>query len=171
VEVPWRGGNTHRAAQAGEIAVVAKASAVLALLDRRVGGKDHPGFSRKDSIRNRRSEWHWVRAWSGFWRCGHESHARRHREGCVGDCRQKTPKFWSGCARRHVADSYGVESAAKATYEACGNVHVVCNNAGVSGLGGIDNISLDNWRWVLDVNLMGVLHGIRTFLPHIRAHG
>ena len=37
--------------------------------------------------------------------------------------------------------------------------------------GGIDNISLDNWRWVLDVNLMGVLHGIRTFLPHIRAHG
>jgi NAD(P)-dependent dehydrogenase (short-subunit alcohol dehydrogenase family) len=30
---------------------------------------------------------------------------------------------------------------------------------------------LDNWRWVLDVNLMGVLHGIRTFLPHIRAHG
>ena len=37
--------------------------------------------------------------------------------------------------------------------------------------GGIDNISLDNWRWVLDVNLMGVLHGIRTFLPHIRGHG
>ena len=37
--------------------------------------------------------------------------------------------------------------------------------------GGIDNISLDNWRWVLDVNLMGVVHGIQTFLPHIRAHG
>jgi NAD(P)-dependent dehydrogenase (short-subunit alcohol dehydrogenase family) len=48
---------------------------------------------------------------------------------------------------------------------------VVCNNAGVAAGGGIDNISLDNWRWVLDVNLMGVLHGIRTFLPHIRAHG
>jgi NAD(P)-dependent dehydrogenase (short-subunit alcohol dehydrogenase family) len=48
---------------------------------------------------------------------------------------------------------------------------VVCNNAGVGGGSGIDNISLDNWRWVLDVNLMGVLHGIRTFLPHIRAHG
>ena len=55
--------------------------------------------------------------------------------------------------------------------QAFGNVHVVCNNAGVAGGGGIDNISLDNWRWVLDVNLMGVLHGIRTFLPHIRAHG
>jgi NAD(P)-dependent dehydrogenase (short-subunit alcohol dehydrogenase family) len=48
---------------------------------------------------------------------------------------------------------------------------VVCNNAGVAAGGGIDNISLDNWRWVLDVNLMGVLHGIRSFLPHIRAHG
>ena len=70
-----------------------------------------------------------------------------------------------------VADPDSVERAAKATYEAFGNVHVICNNAGVAAAGGIDNISLDNWRWVLDVNLMGVLHGIRTFLPHIRAHG
>ena len=70
-----------------------------------------------------------------------------------------------------VADPLSVEGAAKASYEAFGNVHVVCNNAGVAAAGGIDNISLDNWRWVLDVNLMGVLHGIRSFLPHIRAHG
>jgi NAD(P)-dependent dehydrogenase (short-subunit alcohol dehydrogenase family) len=70
-----------------------------------------------------------------------------------------------------VADPVSVERAAKASFEAFGNVHVVCNNAGVGGGSGIDNISLDNWRWVLDVNLMGVLHGIRTFLPHIRAHG
>ncbi len=70
-----------------------------------------------------------------------------------------------------VADPLSVERAAKASYEAFGNVHVVCNNAGVAAAGGIDNISLESWRWVLDVNLMGVLHGIRTFLPHIRAHG
>jgi NAD(P)-dependent dehydrogenase (short-subunit alcohol dehydrogenase family) len=70
-----------------------------------------------------------------------------------------------------VADPVSVERAAKTSYDAFGNVHVVCNNAGVGAFGGIDNISLDNWRWVLDVNLMGVLHGIRTFLPHIRAHG
>ena len=70
-----------------------------------------------------------------------------------------------------VADSTSVERAAKASHQAFGNVHVVCNNAGVAAAGGIDNISLDNWRWVLDVNLMGVLHGVRTFLPHIRAHG
>ena len=48
---------------------------------------------------------------------------------------------------------------------------MVCNNAGVGGGSGIDDISLEDWRWVLDVNLMGVVHGIRTFLPHLRAHG
>jgi NAD(P)-dependent dehydrogenase (short-subunit alcohol dehydrogenase family) len=70
-----------------------------------------------------------------------------------------------------VADPVSVERAAEASYEAFGHVHVVCNNAGVAGLGGIDDISPDTWRWVLDVNVMGVLHGIRAFLPHIRAHG
>src|SRR6266852_7546568 len=70
-----------------------------------------------------------------------------------------------------VADPASVERAAKASYEAFGNVHVVCNNAGVGARGGIDNVSLENWRWVLDVNLMGVVHGVRAFLPHIRAHG
>jgi NAD(P)-dependent dehydrogenase (short-subunit alcohol dehydrogenase family) len=69
-----------------------------------------------------------------------------------------------------VADPASVDRTAQETIEAFGNVHVVCNNAGVAAGGGIDNISLDNWRWVLDVNLMGVLHGIRAFLPHIRAH-
>ena len=70
-----------------------------------------------------------------------------------------------------VADAASVERAAQATFNAFGRVHVLCNNAGVAAGGGIDHISLDNWRWVIDVNLMGVLHGIRSFLPHIRAHG
>jgi NAD(P)-dependent dehydrogenase (short-subunit alcohol dehydrogenase family) len=70
-----------------------------------------------------------------------------------------------------VADPMSVEEAAEATYKVFGNVHVVCNNAGVGGGSGIDDISVETWRWVLDVNLMGVLHGVRTFLPHIRAHG
>jgi NAD(P)-dependent dehydrogenase (short-subunit alcohol dehydrogenase family) len=70
-----------------------------------------------------------------------------------------------------VGDPVSVERAAKTSYDSFGNVHVVCNNAGVFAGGGIDNISSEDWRWILDVNLMGVLHGIRTFLPHIRAHG
>ena len=75
------------------------------------------------------------------------------------------------CVTCDVADPIGVEEAAEATFRAFGAVHVVCNNAGVGGGSGIDDISVDTWRWVLDVNLMGVLHGVRTFLPHIRAHG
>jgi len=70
-----------------------------------------------------------------------------------------------------VADPASVDRAAQACFDAFGNVHVVCNNAGVASAGGIDNISLDNWRWVLDVNLMGVVHGVRSFLPHMQAHG
>jgi NAD(P)-dependent dehydrogenase (short-subunit alcohol dehydrogenase family) len=70
-----------------------------------------------------------------------------------------------------VTDPSSVERAAKAACEAFGNVHVVCNNAGVGGGTGIDDISLDTWRWVIDVNLMGVVHGIHAFLPHLRAHG
>ncbi|MEA2809031.1 MAG: hypothetical protein QOJ17_3172 [Rhodospirillaceae bacterium] len=70
-----------------------------------------------------------------------------------------------------VADPASVEHAANTSYAAFGHVHVVCNNAGVAGGSGIDDISLETWRWVLDVNLMGVLHGVHAFLPHIRAHG
>ncbi|WP_249137637.1 SDR family NAD(P)-dependent oxidoreductase [Bradyrhizobium tropiciagri] len=70
----------------------------------------------------------------------------------------------------NVADPASVDHAAKASFDAFNKVHVVCNNAGVAGGGGIDQISVDDWRWVIDVNLMGVVHGIRSFLPHIRAH-
>jgi len=75
------------------------------------------------------------------------------------------------CVNCDVADPDSVEKAAEATFKAFGAVHVVCNNAGVGGGTGIDDISVETWRWVLDVNLMGVLHGVRTFLPHMRAHG
>jgi NAD(P)-dependent dehydrogenase (short-subunit alcohol dehydrogenase family) len=70
-----------------------------------------------------------------------------------------------------VADPDGVERAAQASFAAFGKVHILCNNAGVAAGGGIDRISVDNWRWVVDVNLMGVVYGIRSFLPHIREHG
>ncbi|HEX8114525.1 MAG TPA: SDR family NAD(P)-dependent oxidoreductase [Kofleriaceae bacterium] len=60
-----------------------------------------------------------------------------------------------------------VEQLAEQTLRTYGAVHVLCNNAGVGGSGGGQSwtSSLKDWQWILGVNLMGVVHGIRTFLP------
>ena len=55
-----------------------------------------------------------------------------------------------------------------ATY---GRVHVLCNNAGVGGGGMVDQVAPAAWNWVLGVNLMGVIHGLTEFIPHMKAHG
>jgi NAD(P)-dependent dehydrogenase (short-subunit alcohol dehydrogenase family) len=70
-----------------------------------------------------------------------------------------------------VRDYADVERAAQAAIDAFGKVHVLCDNAGVSGARGADNISLQDWRWTIDVNLMGVVHGLKAFLPLLRSHG
>jgi len=90
-------------------------------------------------------------------------------DSAVESLRELTPNVDSVWC--DVADPDSVERAAGATFAKFGNVHILCNNAGVAAGGGIDAISVDNWRWVIDVNLMGVVHGIRSFLPHLRAHG
>lgn len=64
-----------------------------------------------------------------------------------------------------VRDPAAVEALAKATLEAFGRVDVVCNNAGVWTMDTQWETSLDEWRWVVDVNLLGVVHGIRAFVP------
>ena len=53
--------------------------------------------------------------------------------------------------------------------EAFGATHIVCNNAGVATVGPIWEHTLDDWRWVIDVNLWGVIHGVRTFVPRMLA--
>ena len=90
-------------------------------------------------------------------------------EGAVKTLAEFGPRVCS--VQCDVTDANSVERAAQATEQAFGRVHVVCNNAGVAAGGGIDLISVDSWRWVIDVNLMGVVYGIRSFLPRIRAHG
>lgn len=69
--------------------------------------------------------------------------------------------------RVDVGDADSVEALAAATIERFGEVHVVCNNAGVGGGGLIKNQALVDWKWVIDVNLWGVIHGIHFFLPHL----
>jgi NAD(P)-dependent dehydrogenase (short-subunit alcohol dehydrogenase family) len=73
--------------------------------------------------------------------------------------------------RVDVADARQVAHLAEAAYEAFGNVHVLCNNAGIAVGGRIKDVSLEEWDWVLRVNLFGVIHGLHAFLPHMLASG
>jgi len=50
-------------------------------------------------------------------------------------------------------------------------VHLVCNNAGVALGGAAWEPSEDEWRWILGVNLWGVIHGVRAFTPRLIAQG
>jgi NAD(P)-dependent dehydrogenase (short-subunit alcohol dehydrogenase family) len=64
-----------------------------------------------------------------------------------------------------VSDSDSVERLARTVVEKYGTVHVVCNNAGIGPLAPVKDLTLDDWRWMLGVNLWGVIHGVHTFLP------
>ena len=58
--------------------------------------------------------------------------------------------------------------------EEYGNIHILCNNAGIganSGDKAIWEIEKSDWEWVMGVNLYGVLYGIEAFLPHMIEHG
>ena len=70
-----------------------------------------------------------------------------------------------------VKSADSVNAAAKATIDAFGKIHIVVNNAGV-GLGGFPgSIPLEDWRWITDINLLGVVYGVEAFVPLIQAHG
>ncbi|MGH9187593.1 MAG: SDR family NAD(P)-dependent oxidoreductase [Acidimicrobiales bacterium] len=71
-----------------------------------------------------------------------------------------------------VSDGAQVAALAKTAGERFGAVDILCNNAGVSGaFGPIWTLSGDDWRWTLDVNLWGVIHGIRAFVPGMVERG
>lgn len=70
-----------------------------------------------------------------------------------------------------ITDIASIQSAADATIERFGNVHLLANNAGVFLEGGAGEIPLDKWRWIIDVNFTSVVYGVETFLPLIRSHG
>jgi NAD(P)-dependent dehydrogenase (short-subunit alcohol dehydrogenase family) len=64
-----------------------------------------------------------------------------------------------------VASGEQIAALAAATIKAFGSVHLVFNNAGVGSGGLVWENSVRDWEWVLGVNLWGVIHGVRTFVP------
>jgi NAD(P)-dependent dehydrogenase (short-subunit alcohol dehydrogenase family) len=70
-----------------------------------------------------------------------------------------------------VSKQEQVDALAERAASAFGNVHVLCNNAGVTRpMGTAWEQSHDDWQWVIDVNLWGVIHGVRSFIPAMLAH-
>jgi len=71
-----------------------------------------------------------------------------------------------------VSDAGSLAAAAQRAEDAFGRIHVAVNNAGVAMHGTpLEEIELQDWNWVIGVNIYGVIHGIRTFVPMIRKHG
>jgi NAD(P)-dependent dehydrogenase (short-subunit alcohol dehydrogenase family) len=73
-----------------------------------------------------------------------------------------------------VSDAAAVEALAVRAYDRFGAAHLVCNNAGIVPAGRyrpVWEFTLNDWQWAMGVNLMGVVHGIRSFVPRMRAGG
>ena len=70
-----------------------------------------------------------------------------------------------------VTDRAAFARAADEVEHALGNVHVLCLNAGINLFNDISEATYQDWDWVLGVNLGGVVNGVVTFVPRIKAHG
>ena len=64
-------------------------------------------------------------------------------------------------------DAASMDALAERSLAHYGSVHVVCNNAGVGARGRMWDLGVNDWEFVLRVNLWGVIHGVRVFAPHL----
>jgi len=73
--------------------------------------------------------------------------------------------------RTDVSDGAQVDALADRAFDAFGAVHLLCNNAGVFQAGLLWERTHADWEWVLGVNVWGIIHGIRAFVPRMLAQG
>ena len=88
-----------------------------------------------------------------------EDAGRRIAEECEGAVR---------FVRCDVTDPAAVEGLAASAFDAFGAAHLLCNNAGVIVSGRLADSTEQEWRWLLGVNLHGVMNGVRAFVPRMR---
>lgn len=75
-----------------------------------------------------------------------------------------------GAATVHVvdvADASAVDRYAQEALAAHGAVDVLISNAAVQAVGSVQDLTLEDYAWVLGVDLWGVIHGVKAFLPHL----
>ncbi len=70
-----------------------------------------------------------------------------------------------------VAELSEIEALAELTTETFGQVNVLCNNAGIGIPTGTHNMKLEDWKWIIDVDLWGPIYGVKVFLPLIEEAG
>lgn len=76
--------------------------------------------------------------------------------------------------QRHVCDITDREKVSEVATSISahfGRIHILCNNAGVVSGGRVGELTYDDWDWVMGVNFNGVVNGMQTYVPLIKAHG
>jgi NAD(P)-dependent dehydrogenase (short-subunit alcohol dehydrogenase family) len=73
--------------------------------------------------------------------------------------------------RCDVREAAQVEAFADLADEAFGGTDILVNNAGVAVAGSVGDVPLEDWRWQIDINLWGVIHGCHFFVPRMKKHG
>ena len=118
---------------------------------------------------------------SGLGRALAERYARAGWRVCIGDldverCAEVLAAIRVHSPHNHalacdVTREDALQAAADWLQREWGGVDVVINNAGVAQMGGIAETTLDDWRWAVDINLLGVVRGCKVFAPLLRTQG
>ena len=118
---------------------------------------------------------------SGLGRALAERYARAGWRVCIGDLDVERCAEVLAAIRVHSPHSHALacdvtredalQAAADWLQREWGGVDVVVNNAGVAQMGGIAETTLDDWRWAVDINLLGVVRGCKVFAPLLRTQG
>jgi NAD(P)-dependent dehydrogenase (short-subunit alcohol dehydrogenase family) len=87
-----------------------------------------------------------------------------------GPLAQTAEEIGAHPVRVDVSSLESVQNLADQTVSALGGVDIVVNNAGVGPFARIAELTMDDWRWIIDVNLYGVIHGVHVFLPLLEAN-
>ena len=116
---------------------------------------------------------------SGLGRALAEAYARDGARVCIGDinldrCAETLAALKALGADAHalscnVTAEADLEAAAAWLQANWGGVDLVFNNAGVADAGGIDEMPLSDWQWMVDINLLGVVRGCKVFVPMMKA--
>ena len=73
--------------------------------------------------------------------------------------------------RCDVTSDADVDALRDAVVERFGQVDLLCNNAGVPVLGPVERVDMADWQWILDVNVLGIVRGVRAFVPAMLERG